>query len=439
MLLFPFPTQGHLTPVVSLATQLAEAGILVTLIHTPSNFALLRHVPHPRMRLEVIPIHHHDPNPFAIFERNVDASSSALHSLIISINPHVSCLISDSFMPWTLDVAHKLGIPRIEFWTSSVSGYCLGYHLPQIVAKGYLPFKPGTEDAIIDFVPGVAPLRVADLARDMLVHDESHLVFQFLCRAFSRGKEAAKVFVNSFYDLEASAVEALKAKNVCIVPIGPLLPTTATPSDKTSLLPQDEACLNWLDTRADVSVVYVSFGSVSVFSREEIQELALGLEDSEQPFLWSIRPDAIDGRLSEVLPAGFQARTAERGLIVSWAPQLAVLGHRAVGCFLSHCGWNSTLESMWMGVPMLGYPRKAEQNTNLKFIKDWEMGIGLEGQQMKRGAIQRSIMAMMLMQQGTDACRRRALKLRASARRAVADGGSSAASVQAFVQELKTM
>ncbi|KAI5059695.1 hypothetical protein GOP47_0026014 [Adiantum capillus-veneris] len=117
-------------------------------------------------------------------------------------------------------------------------------------------------------------------------------------------------------------------------------------------------CLSWLNLQAESSVIYVAFGSLAKLSVEEIQELAVGLEASGSPFLWVIREDAVTmEELPQVLPEGFLERTRGKGMIISWAPQVRVLAHKAVGGFLSHCGWNSTVESLWAGVPLLCCPR----------------------------------------------------------------------------------
>ena len=166
--------------------------------------------------------------------------------------------------------------------------------------------------------------------------------------------------MNSLHELKAGAIEALRAKNVKIVAIGPTLGVSLCKDlvDETQL-----QCLRWLDSREEKSVVYVAFGSVGFLSAEEIQEVAATLEAVGWPFLWVIR----QGSATESLPENFRPGLLpmEKGLIVSWAPQRQVLEHRSIGAFVTHCGWNSSLESQWNGVPMVGCPRMAEQNTNL--------------------------------------------------------------------------
>ena len=127
------------------------------------------------------------------------------------------------------------------------------------------------------------------------------------------------------------------------------------------------------------SVIYVSFGSIAVKSEQQLEQLALGLEGSGQPFLWVLRLDIAEGQAA-ILPEGFEERTKERALIVRWAPQTKVLAHVSVGLFLTHSGWNSILESISMGVPVVGFPYFGDQFLNCRFAKDvWEIGLDFEG------------------------------------------------------------
>lgn len=170
-------------------------------------------------------------------------------------------------------------------------------------------------------------------------------------------------------------------------------------------------------------------------------ELAIGLEASGQPFLWVIRSDVVKGEeLSSMLPEGFESRTKGRGTIVSWAPQVAVLEHEAVGGFLTHCGWNSTLESLWVGVPMLACPRRAEQKTNARFIaNEWGVGILLGGTKegiLKNRDVQEGVEALMIGKIGQQA-RKKAQELKDIVRKAAAQGGSSHTNLLMFAEEMR--
>lgn len=147
----------------------------------------------------------------------------------------------------------------------------------------------------------------------------------------------------------------------------------------SNLWREDTKCVDWLDNKPRNSVVYVNFGSITVMSAKHLVEFAWGLAATGKDFLWVIRPDLVDGELA-VVPTEFLTETAERRMIATWCPQEKVLSHPAIGGFLTHSGWNSTLESLCGGVPMVCWPFFAEQQTNCKFCRDeWEVGMEIGG------------------------------------------------------------
>lgn len=225
------------------------------------------------------------------------------------------------------------------------------------------------------------PLEEVPLELRYAESDKEPLVQRFVIAA-EHAKDVACVLVHSMHDLEREAFEGLKKVGIKAYAIGPLLHQYEDASSHESA--HQDITLTWLDSHASASVIYVSFGSNAKLSEEELVELALGLEASGKPFLWVVRSDAtIEGRdYNDVLPLDFFTRTTQQGLIVPWAPQCNILAHHAVGGFLSHCGWNSTLESLWTGVPILACPRRGEQPINSRLIvKEWGTGIELQTNQ----------------------------------------------------------
>jgi hypothetical protein len=189
------------------------------------------------------------------------------------------------------------------------------------------------------------------------------------------------------------------------------------------------------------SVIYISFGNLAVKSQEQLVQLALGLEGSGQPFLWVLRSDIEQGK-SRVLPEGFEDRTKDRALFVRWAPQVKVLAHTSVGLFLTHSGWNSTLESMSMGVPVVGFPYFADQFLNCRFAKEvWKFGLDFEGVDVddhivvRKEEVEDILRRMMKTPQG-EQLRENAVKLKESAARAVLPGGSSFHNLNTFVEDM---
>jgi hypothetical protein len=186
----------------------------------------------------------------------------------------------------------------------------------------------------------------------------------------------------------------------------------------SSLLLQDRGCLKWLDAQAPASVLYVSFGSIATMSAAELVETAWGLANSGHPFLWVLRPGLVRGTPpSEAppLPDGFDAATRGRGVVVSWAPQEEVLAHPAVGAFWTHCGWNSTLESVCAGVPIMACPCFGDQMGNARYVEHvWRTGLTLDGE-LERGKVEAAVAALMGPGEPGARLRRRARELKSSA------------------------
>lgn len=325
-------------------------------------------------------------------------------------------------------------------------------HLPDLVSKGFLPLTApianwtGEGEALIDFVPGLPPFPITELPLESIVDDLSDPFFKFFLAAFAPVREAHAVLIHSLYELEPDAFDALGADDIAAYSVGPLLGFDLVPTRDSDALAAKPAasgekdCLAWLDSQAGSSVIYVAFGSLASLSIEETVELAHGLEQSGQPFLWVIRADSRTGELSQILPEGFLDTTKERGLIIPWAPQPAVLAHPSVGGFLTHCGWNSTLESLWMGVPLVGCPRMAEQRSNMRSIeKEWRIGLRLETKPdgtFTREAVREAVESLMQAEVGKEV-RRKAKELSIIARRTVSEGGLSFANLQKFTEGLK--
>ncbi|KAJ6334628.1 hypothetical protein OIU78_011489 [Salix suchowensis] len=221
-------------------------------------------------------------------------------------------------------------------------------------------------------IPGCLPIDGGELLDP--AQDRKNDAYKWLLYHTKRYRLAEGVMVNSFTDLEKGALQALQeveAGKPAVYPVGPLVNMDSSTGVEGS------ECLKWLDDQPHGSVLFVSFGSGGTLSLDQITELALGLEMSEQRFLWVARSpnDAVSNATFfsvdshedpfNFLPKGFLERTKGRGLVVpSWAPQPQVLSHGSTGGFLTHCGWNSTLESVVSGVPLIVWPLYAEQKMN---------------------------------------------------------------------------
>ncbi|KAH7423295.1 hypothetical protein KP509_12G048100 [Ceratopteris richardii] len=243
------------------------------------------------------------------------------------------------------------------------------------------------------------------------------------------------LIINSFEELEEDAYKALGEKVPYPVSlVGPLVPSAfleendiSDTSFGSSLFHEKTDCVEWLNQQRKQSVLYISFGSICVPCPEELQAIAEGIRRSQKPFLWVLRPKSATNTLAEIFPNGFLEDTRERGLIIPWCPQVQVLSHPAVGAFLTHCGWNSTLESISTGVPLIAYPIFSDQPLNAKFLCDfWNVGVLLRSNAYD--TIESSdvdIKVRNVLEDEGDILRKRCRELREMARRAVQAHGSA--------------
>ncbi|KAH7387652.1 hypothetical protein KP509_16G034700 [Ceratopteris richardii] len=257
----------------------------------------------------------------------------------------------------------------------------------------------------------------------------TNFLFQLVVRISESLHNASSILVNTVEELELEAIAALRA-HTPIYPVGPLLLLPGQASRlPINYWPEDDQCLPWLDAQAPRTVLFVSFGSVASVSLSQFQDLALGLEASGQPFLWVVRPDSINAPLQEALPDGFLDRTKNKGLIISWGPQLLILSHPSIGGFMTHGGWNSLTENIATGsVPMICWPHVAEQRVNRFLVTSvWKIGLRLhhnEDGSVSKGEIARAVRELFNGQQSTD-LRNKSEEVSDIAKKAIAEGGSS--------------
>ncbi|CAL5384070.1 unnamed protein product [Camellia sinensis] len=276
---------------------------------------------------------------------------------------------------------------------------------PKLMEKGLAPLKDesyltnGYLDTVIDWIPGMNGIRLKDLP-SFIRATELNVMIHFVLEAIDKAHEASAIIFNTFDALEHDVLEALSTMYPPIYPIGPFqllldqFPQNHLNSIGSSLWKEETECLSWLDSKQPNSVIYVNFGSITVMTHLQLIEFAWGLANSNQTFLWVIRPDLVVGD-SAILPPDFVSETKERSLLASWCPQEQVLNHPSVGGFLTHCGWNSTLESICSGVPMLCWPFFAEQQTNCwSCCSQW--GVGMEiNSDVKREEVERMVRELM--------------------------------------------
>ncbi|KAH6834340.1 hypothetical protein C2S53_012087 [Perilla frutescens var. hirtella] len=335
-----------------------------------------------------------------------------IEELLRELNPN--CLISDMFLPWTAASAAAFRIPRLVFHGTSYFSLCAAEEL-----RRHKPFRNVSSDSSPFVVPN-------------LPHEVRMQVREADGRSYG-------VVVNSFYELEPDYADhyrnalGRKAWN-----IGPLLLYNHRDDCKKPAIDARE-CLAWLDSKKANSVVYACFGSMAKFSLAQLNEIADGLDASGHDFIWVVRKaNDDDGQLPT-------ERFEGRGLIIrGWAPQVVILDHPAIGAFVTHCGWNSTLEGVCAGVPMVTWPLFAEQFYNEKLVTEvLRTGVPVGNKKWQRtrhegvtkDAVSKAVQLAMAGESAPE-MRRRAANYKEMARKAVEEGGSSHNDLTAFIQDL---
>lgn len=250
-------------------------------------------------------------------------------------------------------------------------------------------------------MPGMKGLRLKDMPSFIRTTDPDDFMLGFEMDQLERARKAPAIIFNTFDALEQEVLDAIASMYPQIYTVGPLqlLVDDQIQDSELKLIgynlwKEEPECLKWLDSKEPNSVVYVNYGSITVMTPQQLIEFAWGLANSNQSFLWILRPDLVSGE-SGVLPPEFVAETEGRGLLAGWCPQEKVLNHPAVGGFLTHNGWNSTIESLCAGVPMICWPFFAEQQTNCRYsCTEWGVGMEIDND-VKRDEVEKLVKELM--------------------------------------------
>lgn len=467
IVLYPSPAIGHLISMVELGklflTHKPSLTIHVLITNPPYNSGdttpyissvsskipsiIFHNLPKINLPPELsISSPNHETLTFEVLRLN---QPNVFQTLIyISKNYTIQALIMDFFCYSGLDVCTELQIPGYFFFTSGVACLVFLLYMSTIHKNTTKSLKDLNEFL---HIPGLPPIHSSDSPKPVL--DRHDKAYEGLLDFSIYGPKSAGIIVNTFEALEHPTVKAIldglclpdSLKLTPMYCIGPLIV-----SNSNEKIDSDSECLKWLDKQPSKSVVFLCFGSLGVFSTEQLKEIAIGLENSEQRFLWVVRnPPNNDKKikvvistqkepdLDSLLPEGFLNRTKERGLVVkNWAPQVAVLNHESVGGFVTHCGWNSVLEAVCAGVPMVAWPLYAEQRLNrVVIVEDIKIALPLnEGEDgfVSGKEVEKRVKELMEFQSG-DCIRKRTLELKYEARVALSEGGSSQVSLRAFL------
>ncbi|XP_034899070.1 anthocyanidin 3-O-glucosyltransferase 2-like [Populus alba] len=366
-------------------------------------------------------------------------------------SPTLSGFVLDMFCTPMIDVANEFGVPSYIFLTSGAAFLSLQFYIQALHDEQKVDpaeFKGSDAELVMPCLANPVPAKVLPsvlLDKEWLPH--------MLSQA-RRFRESKGIIINTFEELESHAIDSFSKGNTPpVYPVGPILNLNRDgdcdeESDKYKDIKQ------WLDDQPLSSVVYLCFGSRGSFGVDQVKEIAWGLEQSGHRFLWSLRKPPPKGTMEppsdytnprDVLPEGFLERTANTGKIIGWAPQTDILAHPSVGGFVSHCGWNSILESIWFGVPIAAWPLYAEQQLNA-FQIIVELGLGVEIKMDYRrefisdgnedvisaGEIERGVRCLMELR---DEKREKLKEMSGKSRKALENGGSSFTWLGRFIQD----
>ncbi|XVE81069.1 hypothetical protein DITRI_Ditri15bG0033600 [Diplodiscus trichospermus] len=418
ILVIPFPACGHIRPLRDLTHQLLLRGVTkVTIMVTPKNLCHvnpLRSLHSSKVQTLVLPFPFHPSIPSGV-ENLQDVPVSFVHEFITALSelydplvqwfqthpsPPIAILSDMMLASWTTKLGSQLNIPNFSFMVFSAR-------------------------AIVTWL------------------NELETLHPLIIETFHGCLQSQGMIFNSFPELEGQKLDIIKAKYFTkhdhVWSVGPLLPLNAGDMDS------EKSVMAWLDScQVDNSVVYVGFGTQITLNKQQMEAVASALEKSGVRFVWVVK-DPMKGMQNgddrSVVPKGFEDRVAGRGIVIKgWAPQVAILRHRATGSYLSHCGWNSIHEAILAGVLLLAWPMQMDHFPNSKLLVD-ELGAAIpvcEGLETVPDADKLARILSDSVKSKTQQERVRAMKLRQTVLDAIKEAGSSSKALDGIVEKLSS-
>nr|UTO68653.1 UDP-glucosyltransferase 2 [Isatis tinctoria] len=464
LIFIPVPSTGHLLVNIEFAKRLINLEhriqtITIIQMDSPINphasvFARSLVASQPQIRLHSLPVLH-DPPPSDLYKRAPEAYivqlvkkttplvKDAVSSIVESRGSdsvRVAGLVLDFFCNSLIkDVGNELNLPTYIFLTCNARYLSMMKYIPDRHRKmaSKLDWSSGDEELPI---PGFANPIPTKFMPPGLFNQEGYEAYVELAPRFAHAKG---ILVNSIAELEPHPFGYFSQQHNYppVYPVGPILSLKDRASPNEEEAADRDRILRWLEDQPESSVVFLCFGSKGSVDEPQVKEIAQALEVVGCRFLWSIRMSLEEIKPSDVLPEGFMGRVAGRGLVCGWAPQVEVLAHKAIGGFVSHCGWNSTLESLWFGVPVATWPMYAEQQLNaFTLVKELGLAVDLRMDYVSgRGGlvtcdeIARAVRSLM---DGGEGKRVKVKEMADAARKAMMDGGSSYLATARFIGEL---
>ena len=445
----PFPLQSHLNQLLQLSHVISSHNIPVHFLSSALHISQVKSrvihvVNQERIQFHDFPTPHFlSPPPndtkfhshlFPSFEASVKSLRKPFADLLSSLSETARKVVV-IYDPLTSSVVHdSCRFPNAEVYAF----HCVSSFLDAAYIRDTMEIQIGNDDCKLDNIPSFE----GTITPDLLAFTAYQNQFATKIKKSGHVYNTCRLIESAFLDLMLK-IERERNEDVKMWAIGPLETVTIF---KNRLNGSQHKCLEWLDKQRPNSVLYVSFGTTTFMEDEQIRELALGLEQSEMNFLWVLR-DADKGNVfDEVrrpqLPDGFEERVKEKGMVVrDWAPQLEILGHSSTGGFMSHCGWNSCLESMSLGVPIAAWPMQGDQPINAILITDvLKVGVLVRNWTRKDELVRSSVISevvknLMDSEEG-DEVRKRAEEFGNELRKATTEGGVSRIELDSFIAHI---
>ncbi|KAL0369398.1 UNVERIFIED_CONTAM: UDP-glycosyltransferase 87A1 [Sesamum angustifolium] len=440
----PYPGRGHVNPMMNLCKLLTNSkpDLLITFVVTEEwlGFIGSEEKP-PSIRFATIP----NVLPSELVRASdmptfVGATQTKMEEpfelLFDRLDAPVNFIIADTFLYWAVDVGNRRNIPVASVWPMPSSVFSVFYHFDLLEKNGHHPFELSERgEERVDYIPGIPSIRLADTPS--IAHMKDQRLLRLALRIFPNLSKAQYLLISSISELEPQVIEALKQEfSFPVYTFGPAIPyfnLRKATSFLTSQNDHEHHYFEWLNSQPPCSVLYVSLGSFLSVSSAQMDEFADGLRESGIRFLWVARGEA----------TRLQGRCGDVGRVVPWCEQLKVLCHSSVGGFWTHCGWNSTMEAIFAGVPIMAFPLTMDQTTIRKHVvEDWKIGWdakrGLEaGKLLRSGEIAELVKKIMDLESvERKEMATRAKELQKVTLQAVSEGGSSKANLTSFLNDI---
>ncbi|KAK4855226.1 hypothetical protein QYF36_005266 [Acer negundo] len=473
LIFIPLPGTSHLLPILELTKRLTDRddriSITVLLIKLPfgggdHGINTKSLTANSQSRIRFIDVPEADPPPmqllmtspetyFSVFtEKNTPHVRKIVEDIVSDSDSNedsvrVTGLVIDIGFLGMIDVAIELALPCYIFLASNIGILSLMLYLSTRHADddriGTVEFQSFLDSELVTLHGFVNPVPVSVMPSGFFNKDSYTIYVQEAHRL----KNANGIIVNTFSELESYALNSFSSggSNPPVYTVGPLLDLQVHQANLQDNSDRSQRILKWLDDQPDSSVLFLCFGMGGRFGPEQVKEIASGLEKSEYRFLWTLRvldshqsTDTDDDHDPDLFPGGFLERMEGRGMICRWAPQVKVLQHKAIGGFVSHCGWNSILESLCCGVPIMSWPLYAEQKFNaFMMVKELGLAAAIESGSGKDNgglvAAEEVARALRHVMDGDNEIRKKAMEMAEISKKSLMEGGSSFVSLGKFI------